>query len=83
MHELQTVLALTPGLRVMMAHGRTDLVTPYMASRWIAAHLELPAGARDRVTVPVYEGGHMMYTRDDSRRRLFEDARALVEAALR
>ncbi|WP_051340742.1 S10 family peptidase [Azospirillum halopraeferens] len=81
--DLQSVLALTPGLRVMMAHGRTDLITPYMASRWVAARLELPPGERDRVTVPVYDGGHMMYTLPDSRRRLFEDARAMVEAALR
>ncbi|MGQ9370652.1 S10 family peptidase [Azospirillum sp. ST 5-10] len=80
---LQSVLALTPGLRVMMAHGLTDLVTPYMASRWVAAHLELPEEARDRVTVPVYPGGHMMYTIAESRTRLADDARALIEAALR
>lgn len=81
--ELQTVLALSPGLRVLIAHGRTDLVTPYLASRWIAAHLELPAGERDRVAVTVYDGGHMMYTLATQRARLAADARALVEAATR
>lgn len=81
--SLQSVLALSPGLRVLIAHGRTDLVTPYMASRWVAANLELPAGERDRVRVTVYDGGHMMYTRASERARLAADARALVEQAVR
>lgn len=81
--DLQRVLALAPGMRVLIAHGRTDLVTPYMASRWVATNLELPAGARDRVRVTVQEGGHMMYTRAPERARLAADARALVEAASR
>ncbi|WP_207461915.1 septum formation initiator [Azospirillum sp. SYSU D00513] len=81
--ELQEVLSLQPSLRVMIAHGLTDLITPYMASRWIANRLELPDGQRERVTLPVYAGGHMMYTLPEPRRQLFEDARKLVEAATR
>lgn len=81
--ELQTALTLQPSLRVLIAHGRTDLITPYMASRWVAARLELPAGQSDRVRVAVYEGGHMMYTRAAGRARLAADARALVEAVAR
>lgn len=81
--ELQRVLALAPGMRVLIAHGRTDLVTPYMASRWLATNLELAPGTRDRVRVTVQEGGHMMYTLAPERARLAADARALVEAASR
>ena len=80
---LQEVLALQPSLRVLIAHGRTDLITPYMASRWVAGRLELPAGQRDRVTLTVYRGGHMMYTLAEERAKLAVDARALVEAATR
>lgn len=83
MDDLQSVLALSPGLRVLIAHGRADLVTPYMASAWIARNLELPPGERDRVRVTVYDGGHMMYTLASQRARLAGDARALVEAAAR
>ncbi|WP_448191273.1 S10 family peptidase [Azospirillum sp. sgz301742] len=83
MDELQQVLSLTPGLHVMIAHGRNDMVTPYLGSRWLAAQLELPDGQRGRVRVPVYDGGHMMYTLPMPRKQLFEDARQLVEDAIR
>ena len=81
--DLQTALTLQPSLRVLIVHGRTDLITPYMASRWVASRLELPEGQGDRVRVTVYDGGHMMYTRAPERAKLAADARALVEAALR
>lgn len=81
--DLQSALTLQPALRVLIAHGRTDLITPYMASRWVASRLELPDGQADRVAVTVYEGGHMMYTRAPERAKLAADARALIEAALR
>ncbi len=81
--DLQSALTLQPSLRVLIAHGRTDLITPYMASRWVASRLELPDGQGDRVRVAVYDGGHMMYTRAAERARLAADARALVEAALK
>ncbi len=68
--DLRTVLALSRGLRVLMAHGRLDMVTPYTASLWAAARLNLPADARDRVAVAVYDGGHMMYTLADARAML-------------
>ena len=80
---LQTALTLQPALRVLIAHGRTDLITPYMASRWVASRLELPEGERDRVSVTVHPGGHMMYTRSDGRAALATDARALIGEALR
>lgn len=83
MDELQQVLTLTPGLHVMIAHGRNDMVTPYLGSRWLAAQLELPKGQRSRVRVPVYDGGHMMYTLGGPRARLAADARALLDDALR
>ncbi|ALG69697.1 septum formation initiator [Azospirillum thiophilum] len=79
---LQTALTLQPALRVLIAHGRTDLITPYMASRWVVSRLELPPGERGRVAVTVHPGGHMMYTRAEGRAGLAADARALIEAAL-
>jgi carboxypeptidase C (cathepsin A) len=59
--ELAETLALTPGLGVLVVHGRTDLVTPYLASAWLIDQLDLPEDVRDRITLSVLDGGHMMY----------------------
>lgn len=79
--ELQAGRTLNPALEVLVAHGLTDLVTPYFASRYLLDQLPSLAGAAP-VTFRTYPGGHMMYTRPDARRMLTEDARALYERAL-
>jgi carboxypeptidase C (cathepsin A) len=68
--ELAETLALTPGLGVLIVHGRTDLVTPYMASAWLIDQLDLPADVRARVSLNVLEGGHMMYLEPGERAAL-------------
>jgi carboxypeptidase C (cathepsin A) len=72
---LADVLALDPGLRVLVVHGYTDLVTPYFASTLLLR--QLPAEVAPRVGTATYRGGHMFYTRPESRRALRSDAAAL------
>lgn len=79
MSALADVLALDPGLRVLVAHGYTDLVTPYFASALLLR--QLPAATAARAHEAVYLGGHMFYTRPESRRALREDAAALYPAS--
>src|SRR5579872_1267607 len=69
---LRRALAFHPHLKVMIAHGLTDLQTPYMMSRYVAAHL--PETEESRVLLKLYPGGHMMYLRSPSRRLLHDDA---------
>jgi carboxypeptidase C (cathepsin A) len=73
--DLREALALDPKLKVMVAHGTTDLQTPYMMSRYVIDHLP-PLGERKRVELRLYPGGHMMYMRPGSRARLHADAAA-------
>ncbi|KAA5608983.1 peptidase S10 [Rhodovastum atsumiense] len=75
---LREVLALDPALRVLVAHGRDDLVTPYFGTKLVLAQLP-QIGAPDRVRLLVTPGGHMAYLRDDARKALREGARALLE----
>jgi carboxypeptidase C (cathepsin A) len=79
MTALAEVLALDPGLRVLVAHGYTDLVTPYFGSTLLLR--QLPAESAARVEAATYRGGHMFYTRPDSRRALRTDAAALYGAS--
>jgi carboxypeptidase C (cathepsin A) len=66
--------------KVAIAHGMTDLVTPYLTSRYVIDHL--PASLTNgRVSLSVYPGGHMMYLRAASRAGLKVDARKLYAPA--
>ena len=67
---------------MFIAHGMFDLVTPYFASRYIVAHMDLPPQLRRNVTLAVYPGGHMMYTHAAARIALARDAAAFFDATL-
>jgi carboxypeptidase C (cathepsin A) len=76
--ELKQALALDPKFRVLIAHGITDQVTPYFASKLLIDQIP-PLGDFSRVTLKVYGGGHMLYFDDKSRAALRDDARRLIE----
>jgi carboxypeptidase C (cathepsin A) len=74
--DLVDLVSLDPTLSVLVTHGRTDLVTPYFGTALILRQLDV-ADADQRLRQVTYPGGHMFYTRTDSRRAFREDARAL------
>ncbi len=79
--DLRSELAADRDLQVLVAHGASDLVTPYFGSELILD--QLPTyGSATRLRLAVYGGGHMFYTRDASRRAFRDDAQALYRAAL-
>ncbi|WP_114945675.1 S10 family peptidase [Microvirga calopogonii] len=79
--ELRQSLSLDGKLRVLVAHGFTDLVTPYYASQLLLN--QLPAlGLENRVALSVYDGGHMFYSREASRQAFRSDVQRLFEQAL-
>jgi carboxypeptidase C (cathepsin A) len=77
MSSLETALLEHPRTKVLIANGHYDLVTPYLASRWLVDQLAVPATVRQGIRLRVYEGGHMMYMRPDSRALLARDAAML------
>jgi len=86
--DLRELLALSPSFRLMVAHGRTDLVTPYGVSRYVLDHLpDVPPkdlGSKDlaapaRVQLKLYRGGHMFYFDADSRRAFASDAKGFYQ----
>lgn len=79
--DLRTVLASDRFTQVLIAHGASDLVTPYFANKLILDQLPVYGSPR-RAQLKVYGGGHMFYSRDASRRELHSDAEALYRAAL-
>ena len=67
--SLEDTLLLHPNTRLLIVNGRYDLVTPYLASRWLVDQLAVPAAVRAAIGLRVYEGGHMMYMRPQLARR--------------
>ncbi|HYE42818.1 MAG TPA: peptidase S10, partial [Caulobacteraceae bacterium] len=73
---LRQSVALDPKMQVLVVHGFTDIQTPYFASRLIIDQIPV-MGGRDQVRLAVYPGGHMFYSRPDSRAAMRRDVRAI------
>jgi carboxypeptidase C (cathepsin A) len=78
--DLRRVLAGDQKIKVLVTHGFTDLVTPYLAAKLLLD--QLPAfGEQNRVRLDVFPGGHMFYTRDGSRAAFRDSAKKLFDAS--
>ncbi len=71
--SLARAMRRNPHLRVLVASGYYDLGTPYSASDYSLAQLDLPADVLKRVTHHYYDAGHMLYTRDADLKKLKND----------
>ncbi|WP_244564139.1 carboxypeptidase [Rhizobium sp. RU36D] len=78
--DLRDLLSVIPSFRVAIMHGYSDILTPYGASRFVLDHLPTRL-AEGRTALLLYRGGHMFYTRDDSRQEAARDARAFFTEA--
>jgi carboxypeptidase C (cathepsin A) len=74
--DLRVLLALTPSFHLMIAHGYSDMVTPYAVTRYVLDHLP-PADGEERAQLKLYRGGHMFYLDPDSRKAFTADARTM------
>jgi carboxypeptidase C (cathepsin A) len=75
--DLRVLLAFTPSFRLVIAHGYSDMVTPYAMSRYVLDHIPSYEG---RTALKLYRGGHMFYLDPDSRKAFTNDARAIYQA---
>jgi carboxypeptidase C (cathepsin A) len=79
--DLRDAIAADRDLQALVAHGASDLVTPYFGSKLILDQMPV-FGSADRLKLAVYGGGHMFYTKDASRRTFRADVQKLYRAAL-
>jgi carboxypeptidase C (cathepsin A) len=74
--DLRRSLAVDVGLKVLIAHGWTDLACPVLSSMLILDQMpDWPNPAR--VKLSTYAGGHMFYTRPASAAALRQDVRQM------
>jgi carboxypeptidase C (cathepsin A) len=77
--DLRELLALTPSFRLMIAHGYSDMVTPYSDSRYLLNHIPASVDG-ERAELRLYRGGHMFYVDPQSRKAFTADARTIYPA---
>jgi carboxypeptidase C (cathepsin A) len=73
--DLRVLLAYSPSFRLLIAHGYSDMVTPYAMTRYVLDHMP-PLDPPGRVQLKLYRGGHMVYLDPASRRAFSADAAA-------
>ena len=76
--DLREAVALDPKMKVLIVHGWDDLSCPFFASVLIVDQLPVNVDPA-RVQVKEYPGGHMFYSRADSRLALRRDVMAVYE----
>ena len=79
--DLARALRRNARLRVFVASGRYDLGTPYSASDWSLAQLDVTAEVLARVEHRYYDAGHMMYTRQADLAQMKTDLAAWLASA--
>ncbi len=67
---LRDAMAQSPSMKVFVASGYFDLATPYAATEYTFAHMDLPPALRENVQFEEYEAGHMMYVHPASLSKL-------------
>ena len=78
--DLRTLLAFGPSFRLLIAHGYSDMVTPYPMTRYVLDHMP-PLDPPGRVQLKLYRGGHMIYLDPQSRKAFSADAAAFYRGA--
>jgi len=74
--DLEEARALNPSLKVLIAKGYTDLITPYLATTYLVNQLPTLAGAAP-IEIKDYAGGHMLYMRPATREALKADVKPI------
>ena len=74
--DLRTLLAFSPTFRLLVAHGYSDMITPYGMTRYALDHL--PADTASRAQLKLYRGGHMLYLDAQSRKAFSADAAVFI-----
>ncbi|MCX6089959.1 MAG: peptidase S10, partial [Candidatus Atribacteria bacterium] len=78
---LLDALKRTDFLRVFVASGLYDLVTPYDMTVHVLKRFNLPKDRLRNITIFTYQGGHMMYLNPEAHRKLKEDLRLFFDSS--
>jgi carboxypeptidase C (cathepsin A) len=81
--SLQSAMQKNPYMKIFVASGYYDMATPYFATEYTIAAMNLDPTLRKNVSVSYYEAGHMMYIEKNSLRKLKDDAAGFVQKSIK
>ena len=73
--DLAGAMRRNPSLKVMVAAGYYDLVTPFFDAEYTLNRHDIKP---DQISYKYYQGGHMMYVNEGAREQLLKDTRAFI-----
>ena len=79
---LRAAMVQNPDLKVWVANGYYDLATPFGATHYTFARMQIDPTLRKNVTMTYYAGGHMMYIDRAAHRKMRDDAIAFIRSAM-
>jgi len=74
--SLSKAMRRNPSMKVLVACGYYDLITPFFDAEYTFSRNGIPA---DRVKLTYYEGGHMMYNHQPDFEQLAKDIREFLK----
>lgn len=74
-HDLSKALRINPALKVFVASGFYDLVTPFFDAEYTLNRHGIKS---EQIQYKYYHGGHMMYVNEPTRVDLLNDTRAFI-----
>lgn len=78
--SLSEVMHRNTALKVMVANGYYDLITPFFDAEYTFARHDFP---QERIEMKYYEAGHMMYNRQEDFDALSQDIRSFINGVLK
>ena len=78
---LRGAMSQNPYLKVFVANGYYDLATPFAATRYTFARMQLDPEVRKNVSMDFFEGGHMMYIDRKAHAKLKSDLANFIRSA--
>ena len=79
---LRDALTQNPYLRVFIANGYYDLATPFAATKYTFARMQLEPELRAHVSMDFFKAGHMMYIDRREHQKLKKDVEEFMKAAI-
>jgi carboxypeptidase C (cathepsin A) len=79
---LRGALAENPYLRVFIANGYYDLATPFAATKYTFARMQIDPELRGHVSMDFFKAGHMMYIDRREHARLKKDVEEFMKASI-